>query len=60
MRGRLDIASLVAGLVVVALGLVLLLDRLEVWDLRFGWLGPALAGSVGAVLLAAGLADASR
>jgi hypothetical protein len=50
----------VAGLVVIALGLVLLLDRLEVFDLRFAWLAPALAAAVGAVLLAAGLADASR
>lgn len=60
MRARLDVPSLVAGLVVIALGLVLLLDRLEVFDLRFGWLAPALAGTVGAVLLAVGLADASR
>lgn len=60
MRARLDLASLVAGLVIIALGLVLLLDRLEVLDLRFGWLVPMLAGTVGAILLAAGLADASR
>lgn len=60
MRARLDLPSLVAGLVVIALGLVLLLDRLEVLDLRFGWLGPALAGAVGAILLATGLADSSR
>lgn len=60
MRARLDLPSLVAGLAVIVLGLVLLLDRLEVFDLRFGWLGPALAGAVGAVLLAAGLADSSR
>lgn len=60
MRDRLDVPSLVAGLVVIALGLVLLLDRLEVFDLRFAWLAPALAAAVGAVLLAAGLADASR
>lgn len=59
-RTAVDVASLVAGLVVVALGLILLLDRLDVWDLRFGWLGPALAATVGAVLLAVGLADSSR
>ncbi len=60
MRARLDVASLVAGLVVIALGLLLLLDRVEVLDLQFGWLAPALAGTIGAVLLALGLADTSR
>lgn len=59
-RGAVDVASLVAGLVVIALGLLLLLDRVEVLDLRFGWLGPALAGTIGAILLAVGLADSSR
>ncbi|MBA2517140.1 MAG: hypothetical protein H0V22_07495 [Solirubrobacterales bacterium] len=59
MRSRIDTASLVSGLVVVALGTLLLLDRLEVLDLRFGWLVPALAGTVGAILLAGGLANRS-
>lgn len=59
MRARLDVASLVAGLVVIALGTLLLLDRLEVLDLRFGWLVPALTGTVGAILLANGLANRS-
>ncbi|HEX8103578.1 MAG TPA: hypothetical protein VF533_13265 [Solirubrobacteraceae bacterium] len=59
MRARIDIPSLVAGLVVIALGTLLLLDRLEVLDLHFGWLFPALAGAVGAILLAGGLADRS-
>ena len=59
MSRRVDVASLVSGLVVIALGLLLLLDRLEVLDLRFGWLAPALAATVGAVLLANGLANRS-
>lgn len=59
MRGRLDVASLVAGLVIIALGTLELLDRLEVLDLRFGWLVPAVAGTVGAILLAGGLANRS-
>ena len=59
MRVRLDVASLVAGLVLIALGTLLLLDRLEVLDLRFGWLVPALAGTVGSILLAGGLANRS-
>jgi len=45
----------VAGLVLVALGAVLLLDRLEVLDLRFGTLAPIACAAVGAVLLASGL-----
>lgn len=59
MRSRIDVASLVAGLAVIALGTLLLLDRLEVLDLRFGWLVPALAGTVGVILLAGGLANRS-
>lgn len=60
MRARLDIPSLVAGLVIIALGTLLLLDRAEVLDLGFGWLFPAVAGAVGAILLASGLADRPR
>jgi len=59
MARRLDPVALVAGLALVALGALLLLDRLEVLDLRFGWLLPALAATAGAILLAAGLADRS-
>ncbi|MBA2514878.1 MAG: hypothetical protein H0V26_11215 [Solirubrobacterales bacterium] len=59
MRERIDIASLVAGLVIIALGTLLLLDRVDVLDLRFGWLVPALAGTIGAILLAGGLANRS-
>lgn len=59
MRGRIDVASLATGLVVIALGTLLLLDRLSVLDLRFGWLVPALAGTVGTILLAGGLANRS-
>lgn len=53
---RLDPASLVAGLVVCGLGVVLLLDQLEVLALSFGYVAPALLATVGAILLAAGLA----
>jgi hypothetical protein len=52
---RVDVLSLVAGLVILALGTVLLLDRVEVLDLDFGYLWPALLGALGAILLAAGL-----
>jgi hypothetical protein len=41
--------------VLVGLGSVLLLDRLEAVDLRFGYLWPALLAALGAILLASGL-----
>ncbi len=50
-----DVPTLIAGLVVVALGALLLLDRLGVLDLSFGYLWPALIGTVGAILLATGI-----
>ena len=53
-------ASVVAGLVLVALGAVLLLDRLEVLDLRFGSLAPIACAAVGAILLALGLTGRDR
>jgi hypothetical protein len=52
---RVDRTSLVAGLVTTLAGLVLLLDRLEVIDLDFGYGLPLLIAAVGAILLTAGL-----
>jgi hypothetical protein len=54
-RRRRDATSLVAGLVLAGLGLLLLLDRVEALDLRFGYLWPALLAAAGAILLADGL-----
>ena len=51
---RADRTLIVAGLVTVALGSLLLLDRTGVIDVRFDYLLPALLAAVGAVLLAAG------
>jgi hypothetical protein len=53
---RADVPSLVAGAALVVLGAVLLLDRLDVLDLRFAALGPLACAALGAVLLATGLA----
>jgi hypothetical protein len=50
-----DPASLVAGLVVAALGTLLLLDQTDVIELGFGYLWPALLATVGAILLAVGM-----
>ena len=52
---RLDRTSLVAGLVVTTTGAILLLDRLEAIDVRFGYGLPLLIAAVGAILLVAGL-----
>ena len=51
----IDWTSLNAGLVLMGLGTLFLLDRLEAVDLRFGYLWPALLAALGAVLLTAGL-----
>ena len=52
---RLDRTSLVAGLVTTVAGVVFLLDRLEVINVRFEYGLPLLIGAVGAILLVAGL-----
>lgn len=54
-----DVTSLTAGLVIAALGVLLLLDNLEAADLRFAYIAPAVIATVGAILLARGL-DRSR
>ena len=55
-----DPASLVAGLAVCALGTLLLLDQTDALDLSFGYLWPALLGTVGAILLAVGMTGKRR
>jgi Domain of unknown function (DUF5668) len=50
-----DWPSLAAGLALIGLGGLFLLDRVEALDVRFGYLWPALLAAVGAILLAAGL-----
>jgi Domain of unknown function (DUF5668) len=61
MRRRvIDVPALVGGIAVTALGFLLLLDRLDVIDLGFGWLWPALLATIGAYLVASGLARSGR
>ena len=55
MRRSADVTSLVAGLCVVALGVLLLLDASGTFDLRFSVLGPAACAAMGAILLASGM-----
>jgi len=60
MTPRTDIPAFVGGIAVTALGFLLLLDRLEVLHLGFGWLWPALLATAGAYLVASGLARPRR
>jgi hypothetical protein len=52
---RIDPAAVVAGVMVLALGVLLLLDARGALELRFAALGPLACVAVGAPLLAAGL-----
>ncbi len=55
MRPRPDLTSLVAGLGVLGLGVLLLLDASGTLELRFGILAPAALAAMGAILLASGM-----
>jgi uncharacterized membrane protein YidH (DUF202 family) len=55
MARRTDVAALVAGVLVAAFGVVLLLDAEGSLRLHFSALAPIAAFIVGATLLAAGL-----
>ena len=59
-RARFDPASLISGLVVIALGLLLLLDQSEVFDLHPKYMLPAVLAAVGGILLACGLTGPPR
>jgi hypothetical protein len=50
-----DIPALVAGLALLALGAVLLLDAAGAIDLSFGLFAPIACAAMGAILLANGL-----
>ena len=52
---RIDRTSLVAGVAITVAGALLLLDRLDAIDVRFGYALPLLIAVVGAILLTAGL-----
>ena len=52
---RPDLRALVAGLALLALGGLLLLDALGALDLTFGLFAPVACAAAGAILLANGL-----
>ena len=60
MTRRPNIASLVSGVALLALGILLVLDAQGTLDLGFAYVGPALLGVVGATLLASGLSSRRR
>lgn len=53
--GQIDSLSLVAGLLIAAFGVVLLLDRTGALELTFGAMAPIAFAVVGAILLVSGL-----
>jgi len=55
-REDFDLASAIAGAIVIALGGLLLLDQVDVIHLGFGYMVPAVLAAVGGILLAFGLA----
>ena len=55
MRRSADLTSVVAGIAVVALGVLLLLDASGTLDLRFAVLAPVACAAMGAILLASGM-----
>jgi hypothetical protein len=59
-RPGFDPASLISGLIVIALGGLLLLDQADVLELRFGYMAPAVLAALGGILLACGLTGPPR
>jgi hypothetical protein len=55
-----NVTALVAGLVLVALGVLLVMDANGSVDLGFAYMVPALVAALGAILLASGLAAHGR
>lgn len=55
-----NLTALVAGLALVALGVLLVLDADGSIDLGFAYMAPALVAALGAILLASGLAAHGR
>jgi len=59
-RPGYDPASLIAGIILIALGGLLLLDQADVLELRSEFVLPAVLAAVGGILLACGLAGPPR
>ena len=57
MNRRIYSVSLIAGLAIMAVGALLLLDQEDVIDLSLGIAGAVVAGVIGVILIASGLAE---
>ena len=55
MKKRPDRVSIVAGVAVIALGVLLLLDQVGSLDLSFDYAAPAVLATAGVILLVTGL-----
>ncbi len=53
--GSADLPSVVAGVAVIALGVLLMLDAEGALDLSFALLAPVACAATGAILVASGL-----
>ena len=60
MRERLDVVSLSAGLGLIAVGGLLLLDQAGSVELTVGLVGALMAALIGTILLLSGLNDDER
>ena len=62
MRGHMkaDLVSLASGVVIAALGALVLLDSSDAIDLSLGWMAVALTAAVGAILVIAGLVGSAE
>jgi hypothetical protein len=57
---RVDLVSLASGAVIVALGVLVLLDSSDAIEVSVGWASVALAAAVGVIVLLSGLVDGSE
>jgi hypothetical protein len=60
MNGRPDTGSLAAGIAVVLLGTLILLQEEGTIELEAGWLVPAIVAAAGAALVASGIGARNR
>jgi uncharacterized membrane protein HdeD (DUF308 family) len=57
MKSKPDRVSLAAGIALLLLGILLILDQTGTLELTVGWLGAAFAAALGSVLVISGLDD---
>jgi hypothetical protein len=60
MEGRYNRPAVVAGLVFVGLGVLFLLEQLDVFDLKAAYVWPVVLIAIGATIVASGLRSSRR